>query len=100
MPGEVRKTAELALRYDCICAFSLQIYTEFPGSLVKGGFTLGTDTTSLKVACAKELVNIGREDIDMTIPVGALKGGSCECVVNDIKAIRDVVEDRYLKVYK
>lgn len=103
---EVKKTAELALGYGCICVFSLPIYTEYLGSLVKGsstllggtvGFPSGADTTSFKVVCAKELVKMGCEELDMVIPVGALKSGNYEYVVNDIKAIRDVAEERCLK---
>ena len=103
---EVKKTAELALKYNCICVFAMPNYTEYLGELVKGsttllggpvGFPSGADTTSLKVACAKEMVKFGCGELDMVIPVGALKSGNYDYVVNDIKAIREIAAERTLK---
>ena len=104
--AEVKKTAELALKYGCICVFALPVYTEYMGELVKGsstllggtvGFPSGADTTSLKVACAEDMVKLGCGELDMVISVGALKSGNYEHVVNDIKAIREIAGERVLK---
>lgn len=104
--AEVKKTAELALKYGCICVFAMPVYTEYMGELVKGsstllggtvGFPSGADSTALKVICAKEMVKLGCGELDMVISVGALKSGNYEHVVNDIKAIREIAGERVLK---
>ena len=104
--AEVKKTAELSLKYNCICAFAMPNYTEYLGDLIKGsstllggpvGFPSGADTTSLKIACAKEMVKLGCGELDTVIPVGALKSGNYDYVLDDIKAIREIAGERTLK---
>lgn len=106
---EVKRTAEIALKYDCICAFAMPNYTEYLSGLLKGsttllggpvGFPSGADTTSLKIACAKEMVKLGCGELDMVIAIGALKSGNYDYVLDDIKAIREIAEDRTFKAMR
>ena len=103
---EVRRVAEVAAKYNCICAFAMPNYTEFLGELIKGsgtllggtaGFPSGADTTAMKIACAKEMVRFGCDELDMVIAIGALKSGKYDYVLDEIKALREIAEKRTFK---
>lgn len=63
------------------------------------GFPLGTHTTAVKVAEARESIELGADEIDMVIDLGAAKAGRFDLVEAEIAAVRAVVPaPRILKV--
>ena len=97
---EVMEVARIAKKYKFICAFAMPCFTKILGEELKGsgvmlggtaGFPSGADCTEEKVSCAKRMLDIGCNEIDMVINVGALKSGDYEYVKNDIKAVVDAV---------
>ncbi len=51
------------------------------------GFPLGATSTSVKVFEASEAVGAGAAEIDMVLPVGALKAGRLDVVREDVAAV-------------
>jgi deoxyribose-phosphate aldolase len=51
------------------------------------GFPLGATTMKVKVAETKEAIENGASEIDMVIPIGALKAGEQDLVQKDIEAV-------------
>jgi deoxyribose-phosphate aldolase len=96
---EIDRVAEVAKKYNCICAFAMPCFTELlaekledaPNTITGGvvGFPSGADTTSVKVITAKEMIALGCKELDMVINVGALKSGRYDIVHDDIKAVVD-----------
>ncbi len=62
------------------------------------GFPLGAMTTAAKVFEAKNAVEEGADEIDMVINIGKLKDNDFDYVVNDIKAVKEAIKDKVLKV--
>lgn len=103
---EVAEVARIAKKYHFICAFAMPCFTERLGEMLKGsgvmlggavGFPSGADCTEEKVSCAKRMVEIGCDEVDMVINVGALISGDYEAVYNDIKAVVDAVKPTPVK---
>ncbi len=95
--SELKEVVDAAKKYNLLCVFAMPCYTkqlvemlmDEPEILVGGvvGFPSGADTTSVKVAAAKELVSFGVDELDMVINVGALKSGRYDEVINDIHSV-------------
>lgn len=62
------------------------------------GFPLGAMSCAAKVFEARTAVEQGADEIDMVINVGLLKAGQADAVRDEIKAIKDAVGSRVLKV--
>ncbi len=62
------------------------------------GFPLGAGTPESKAFEAREAVCAGADEIDMVINIGALKSKDYEKVRRDIRAVRDAVKGKILKV--
>jgi len=62
------------------------------------GFPLGAMLREAKVFEAKTAVNQGADEIDMVINVGLLKGGKTDAVRDEIRAIKEAVGSKVLKV--
>ena len=62
------------------------------------GFPLGAMSTDAKVAEATLAVRDGADEIDMVINVGWLKAGEVDAVREEIRAIKQAVGERVLKV--
>lgn len=62
------------------------------------GFPLGANTTATKVFEAKDAINSGAEEIDMVMNIGCFKSKEYDVVVDDIKAVKEAVGDKILKV--
>ncbi len=96
---EIEQVVDAAKHHRFICVFGMPYYTpklvemleNEPDILVGGvvGFPSGADTTTIKVATAKELVSFGVDEIDMVINVGALKSGCYDMIEKDIKSVVD-----------
>ena len=62
------------------------------------GFPNGNCNTAAKLAETARALADGASEIDMVINVGMLKAGETEYVTNEIKALKQLVGDRVLKV--
>jgi len=62
------------------------------------GFPLGAMSCEAKVFEAKTAVSQGADEIDMVINVGLLKAGQADAVRDEIRAIKEAVGSRVLKV--
>lgn len=62
------------------------------------GFPLGANKTEVKVCEALEALKDGADEFDMVLNVSALKDNNDAFVFEDIKAVRDAVKGKILKV--
>lgn len=62
------------------------------------GFPNGYATTKTKIFETEDAIINGADEIDMVINIGALMEGELEYVENEIKAVREVCDNRVLKV--
>lgn len=62
------------------------------------GFPLGAMSSAAKVFEARTAVEQGADEIDMVINVGQLKAGQLDAVRDEIRAIKEAVGSRVLKV--
>lgn len=62
------------------------------------GFPLGASTSAVKAFETEKAVEMGADEIDMVINVGALKDGDCQYVENDIKAVVSAANGKTVKV--
>lgn len=62
------------------------------------GFPLGANTLEVKVFEAINALENGADEIDMVINIGALKDGNTDYVLQEIKSVREVSQDKTLKV--
>jgi deoxyribose-phosphate aldolase len=105
---DVEALAETARQYGCICASTLPCYTrslvellnDTPETRVGGNvsFPSGSATTALKVAEARELVQMGCHELDMVINLGMLRSGRSEYAREDIRAVVEAVGGAPVKV--
>ena len=105
---EVRQVAEVAKRYNCVCAFVLPCYvrdlaamlSDAPEVGVGGtiGFPSGAHATAVKVAEAKQLLADGAVEMDMVANVGFLLSGRYDDAENDIRAVVEAGEGTPVKV--
>jgi deoxyribose-phosphate aldolase len=104
---EIEHIAAAAKHYRFICAFAMPCFTGALAQLLADspdihlggvvGFPSGADTTSMKVATAKEMIALGADELDMVINVGALKSGLYDCVRDDIRAVVEAAAGRPAK---
>ncbi len=95
--NDIRALAECARQYDCGHVSVMQCFIPEVKELLKDrpdikvvgnvSFPSGSDTTSLKVFQAGEMVAAGCDEIDMVINVGWLLSGRYEAVEKDVKAV-------------
>ncbi|MFV0497727.1 MAG: deoxyribose-phosphate aldolase [Candidatus Fimivivens sp.] len=62
------------------------------------GFPLGAMTTAAKVFEARDAVSKGADEIDMVISIGDLRDGKHDSIASEIRAVKETVGDRILKV--
>ncbi|MDR1477617.1 MAG: deoxyribose-phosphate aldolase [Planctomycetaceae bacterium] len=106
---EVLEYAEIAIKYDCKAVFVLpcflpllrEIRGERGGKFLIGapvGFPAGGATTEAKVLEAKSYLKFDVDEFDLMINVGFLLSGMYQEVRDDIKAVKDAIGDKILKV--
>ena len=105
--SEIERVADVAKHFRFICAFAMPCFTERLVNLLADaddikvggvvGFPSGADTTSLKIACAKEMMATGVDELDMVINVGKLKSGLDNEVYEDIHAIVETAQGMPVK---
>lgn len=106
--SEIEQIIEASKKYPFICIFTMPSMIEKYVETVKAlpqtglggivGFPSGGDTTTMKVAQAKELVAAGCDEVDMVMNVGKLKSGFYDEVKSDILAVKEAVAPLPLKV--
>ncbi len=81
-------------------AFARSLIGDCPAPRLGGnvGFPSGGQTTSIKVKETQELVEMGADEIDMVINIGAHLSGHSDRVYQDIRAIVDASEGKTVKV--
>ena len=104
---EIQRVADVAKHFRFICAFAMPCFTDHLVKLLSDaddikvggvvGFPSGADTTTLKIACAKEMLATGVDELDMVINVGKLKSGLYDEVYDDIHAIVETAEGTPVK---
>jgi deoxyribose-phosphate aldolase len=104
---EIHDAAELAKRHDFACAFALPAHTPLlidllkdrPDILVGGtvGFPDGSATTRGKVDEARELVEMGVDELDVVVNITWLRSDMFEKVGEDLRAVISAV-DKPVKV--
>lgn len=104
----VRALAEAAQRYRCFCATTLPAFTpllkellaDTPDIRVSGNvaFPGGAATSSMKVAEAKELLQMGCDELDMVMNLGWLRSGQYRRALDDIRGVVEVASGAPVKV--
>ncbi len=62
------------------------------------GFPLGASTTSTKVYETRDALKKGAHEIDMVLNIGWVKDGEYEKVEKEVRAVKEVCQNRVLKV--
>jgi deoxyribose-phosphate aldolase len=62
------------------------------------GFPLGANETDTKAYETKQAVYAGADEIDMVLPIGALKSGKHDVVLKDIRAVVQAAQGAVVKV--
>jgi len=105
--ADVKASAEMAIRYGCICVFALPAHTPylidlladshtFAGGVV--GFPGGAETTATKAATAAELVTMGCQEIDMVNNIAWLKADNKDAYLNDVRSVVAASAGKPIKV--
>jgi deoxyribose-phosphate aldolase len=84
----------------CFLPYTKQLLGNSPGVLMVGNvsFPSGSDSTSVKVAQAKELCASGCDEIDMVMNIGKLCSGEVNEVENDVRTVIETVHPLPVKV--
>jgi deoxyribose-phosphate aldolase len=62
------------------------------------GFPLGTSAPSVKAVEARRAVDDGADEVDMVMAIGLARAGDWGAVAADVRAVRDAMPGRLLKV--
>lgn len=94
---DVQNVAKMAIEYQCNAVFTLPCHTPFlrkliadEGNVLIGsvvGFPSGGATMNIKIAEARELVDLGCRELDMVINIGKLRSGCNKYVREDIRSV-------------
>jgi deoxyribose-phosphate aldolase len=84
----------------CFIPYTRQLLKDAPEIHVVGNvsFPSGSDSTSIKVAQAREMLAAGCDEIDMVMNIGKLRSGMLAEVQTDVQAVVDTVRPLPLKV--
>ena len=106
--GDVRAMVGVAKKYRCFCVTTLPNYTPLvkqllvdePTIRVSGNvaFPCGGSTRATKIAEARELIQMGCDELDMVIHIGLLRSGRDQLVLDDISGVVDVAGGAPVKV--
>lgn len=103
---EIRQILDDAMKYKVASACIPASYVKEASDYVDGklaictviGFPNGYDTTASKVFMAKDAINNGAMEVDMVINIGWLKDKRYDELEAEIRAIKEAVGDKILKV--
>ncbi len=106
--AEIEEMVEVARKYGFGQVSVLQCFIPYTKELLKGvpdvhvvgnvSFPSGSDSTSLKVVQAKEMIAAGCDEIDMVMNIGKLRSGEFEEVEKDVQAVVETVRPIPVKV--
>jgi len=84
----------------CFIPYTRQLLRGFPNIHVVGNisFPSGSDSTSIKVAQAKEMLATGCDEIDVVMNIGKLRSGELSEVEADVRAVIETVHPLPVKV--
>ena len=103
---EIKQILDDAMKYKVASACIPASYVKEASDYVDGklaictviGFPNGYDTTASKVFMAKDAINNGAVEVDMVINIGWLKDKRYDELEAEIRAIKEAVRDKILKV--
>lgn len=103
---EIKQILDDAVKYNTASACIPASYVRKASDYVDGklaictviGFPNGYDTTASKVFMAKDAINNGAVEVDMVINIGWLKDKRYDELEAEIRAIKEAVGDKILKV--
>ena len=104
--ADILRTCDEGLSYHtasvCIPPVFVKAAADYVGDRLKIctviGFPNGYATTAAKCIEAADAVKNGAAEIDMVIPLGAVKAGDFDAVLADIRAVRAACDGQVLKV--
>lgn len=106
--AEIEEMVEVARKYgfgqvsvlQCFIPYTKELLKDVPDVHVVGNvsFPSGSDSTSLKVVQAKEMIAAGCDEIDMVMNIGKLRSGEFEEVEKDVQAVVETVRPIPVKV--
>ncbi len=84
----------------CFIPYTKQLLAAVPGVFLVGNvsFPSGSDSTSIKIAQAKQLAASGCDEIDMVMNIGKLRSGDLAEVEEDVRAVIAAVDPIPVKV--
>ncbi len=84
----------------CFIPYTRQLLKDAPQVRVVGNvsFPSGSDSTSIKVAQAKEMLAAGCDEIDVVMNIGKLRSGELAEVKSDVQAVIETVHPIPVKV--
>ena len=105
---DIEEMVDAACRYGFGQVSVLQCFIPYTRQLLKGvshvrvvgnvSFPSGSDSTTLKVAQAKEMIDAGCDEIDMVMNIGKLRSGELAEVEGDVRAVIQTVHPLPVKV--
>ncbi len=105
---DIKEMVEAAVKYGIGQVTTLQCFIPYLKELLPDqspvrivgnvSFPSGSDSTTVKVFQAREMVAMGVDEIDMVMNIGKLLSGETEHVADDIQAVYDVTQEIPLKV--
>lgn len=104
---EVRQSAETAAALGTATLTVQPHYVRFAAEVLRGsgvlvgtvvGFPHGNETPSMKAYQAREVLQLGAEEIDMVMNIPALKNGEAALFIQDIEGVVGAGEGRTVKV--
>lgn len=84
----------------CFIPYTRQLIKDSPGIRLVGNvsFPSGSDSTSIKIAQAKEMVSAGCDEIDVVMNIGKLLSGESSLVEDDLFSVVETVQPLPVKV--
>jgi deoxyribose-phosphate aldolase len=105
---DIEEMVDAARKYGFGQVSVLQCFIPYIKELLKGvpdihvvgnvSFPSGSDSTSLKVVQAKEMIATGCDEIDVVMNIGKLRSGALEEVERDVQAVIGIVHPIPVKV--
>ena len=106
--SDIEEMVEAARRYEfgqvsvlqCYIPYTKQLLWNTPHIHVIGNvsFPSGSDSTSIKVLQAKEMIAVGCDEIDVVMNIGNLRSGDLAEVEDDVRAVIETVHPIPVKV--
>lgn len=106
--SDIEEMVSAACKYGFGQVSVLQCFISYTKELLKGSsavrivgnvsFPSGSDSTSIKVAQAKEMIALGCDEVDMVMNIGLLRSGEYNVVEMDVKSVVAAVRPIPVKV--